>query len=180
MSGINSAKNFTLTGATLPACILAATDGNNVSLADLKGWSVLFFYPRTGNPDEPAPLGLSDVPNAKGCTPQACGFRNTHGQFLKLGIQNIFGISSQTADYQQEVSKRLCLTYSLLSDPKCSIGTALRMRLFEIDHVRFYARTTFVLKDSVVVKVFDDIQDPEKNASEVIAWLQRTNLSELK
>lgn len=116
-------------------------------------------------------MGLSDIPGTKGCTPQACGFRNAHGRFLALGVEHLFGVSSQKPEYQAELAQRLCLTYPVLSDPSCTLGEALGMKLIQIDGQSFYARATLVLRDGVVVKVFEDITDPEGNALDVLSWL---------
>lgn len=156
----------------MPEIHLRSTRGEDVSLSALSGWTVLFFYPRTGNPQEPAPSGLADIPGTKGCTPQACGFRNTHGGFLSLGVENLYGVSSQSTEYQSELAARLCLTYPLLSDPSCQVGQALGMKLIELEGSWFYARTTLVSKDGVIVKVFEDIADPENNARDVANWLK--------
>lgn len=161
-----------LVGAAIPDICLRSTAGNDVSLKNLSGWTVLFFYPRTGNPDEPAPAGLAEVPGTKGCTPQVCGFRNSHGSYLNLGVENLFGISSQSTDYQSELATRLCLTYPLLSDLTCEIGHALGMKLIELEGSWFYARTTLVIKNGVIVKAFEDIADPESNARDVANWIK--------
>lgn len=165
------ATSQSIIGSALPSLRLLSTGGESVDLATLTGWTVLFFYPRTGNPDEPAPPGLAEVPGTKGCTPQACGFRNSHGSFLNWGVENLYGVSSQTSEYQLELATRLCLTYPLLSDPSCDVGHALGMDLIEIQNAWFYARTTLVIKDGVIVKVFENIEDPESNARDVAAWL---------
>jgi hypothetical protein len=56
---------------------LQATDGSSVTLASLPGRTVLFAYPRTG---EPGKIGLVDdwdmISAARGCTPQTCAFRD--------------------------------------------------------------------------------------------------------
>jgi hypothetical protein len=69
-----------LPGRRLPALALPSTAGRQVQLDALgSGWTVLYYYPRTGHvqmspapPDWDAPFG------ARGCTPQACGYRDHH------------------------------------------------------------------------------------------------------
>ncbi|MGY4177260.1 peroxiredoxin [Bradyrhizobium sp. USDA 4518] len=62
-----------LTGMTIPPVRLRATDDTAVALSALKGRTVVFAYPRTG---EPGKIGLVDewdlIPGARGCTPQTC------------------------------------------------------------------------------------------------------------
>jgi hypothetical protein len=56
-----------LEGAVLPRLALAATSGGAVELARLaSGRAVLFFYPRTGRPDEPVTPGWDAIPGARG------------------------------------------------------------------------------------------------------------------
>jgi len=65
-----------LVGMTIPPVSLLATDDNSVTLSALPGRTVVFAYPRTG---EPGKISLVDdwdmIPGARGCTPQTCSFR---------------------------------------------------------------------------------------------------------
>ena len=65
-----------LTGASLPDITLPGTTGPAVTLSKLQGVTVLYIYPRTGVPGIDAPPGWDDIPGARGCTPQSCGFRD--------------------------------------------------------------------------------------------------------
>ena len=95
-----------LPGSRLPAVSLPATDGADVTLAELPGRSVVFAYPRTGRPGEQS-LGGDEawnaIPGARGCTPQACAIRDTHAQFEALGAR-VFGLSTQSTDDQREAA----------------------------------------------------------------------------
>jgi hypothetical protein len=44
------------------------------------------------------------------------------------------------------------------------------MKLIELEGSWFYARTTLVIKNGVIVKTFEDIADPESNARDVANW----------
>ncbi|BDB19080.1 peroxiredoxin [Pseudomonas sp. CYM-20-01] len=167
-----------LLGRRLPATALPSTTGVDVDLSSLAGWCVLFIYPRTGNPNEPAPEGLSDVPGARGCTPQACGFRDTRNQLAESGILSVFGLSTQASTYQQEFVERMSLNYPLLSDPNCTLASSLGLKTFDVEGQTFYARTTLITQEGRVVKVFEDIQDPGANASEVLVWIVENKLTE--
>jgi peroxiredoxin len=46
-----------------------------VNLARLKDRTVVYLYPRTGQPGQALPTGWDAIPGARGCTPQSCGFR---------------------------------------------------------------------------------------------------------
>jgi peroxiredoxin len=43
------------------------------------------------------------IPGARGCTPQACAFRDHHQELAELGAQ-VLGLSAQTTDYQREMA----------------------------------------------------------------------------
>ena len=70
-----------LQGKRLPNITLATITGDNISLAQLNGLTVLFAYPMTGRSDTPLPSGWDDIPGARGCTPQSCAFRDLYSEF---------------------------------------------------------------------------------------------------
>ena len=87
-----------LPGMRIPKVRLCSTGGRSVNLAEVcHGPCVLFFYPRTGDPKEPAPEGWDLIPGARGCTPQSCGFQPStstskkRGMFLGARWLNQFG-----------------------------------------------------------------------------------------
>ena len=67
-----------LTGMRLPSLALRSTSGRLVDLAGLSGRVVIYCYPRTGRPDIDPPQGWDEIPGARGCTPQACAFRDRY------------------------------------------------------------------------------------------------------
>src|SRR5207344_1450547 len=93
-----------LPGHAVPALTLPATDGRQVGLATLgSGRTVLYVYPMTGRPGVDLPAGWDDIPGARGCTPESCGFRDHHAELLAAGGgAQVFGLSSQSSDYQAE------------------------------------------------------------------------------
>ncbi len=95
-----------LLDAVVPPIALRATTGETVRLDELTGRTVLFCYPRTGRPDEELPPGWNAIPGARGCTPEACGFRDTNAQFADLGAR-VVALSTQSSDYQREMAERL-------------------------------------------------------------------------
>ena len=105
-----------LTGAKLPDIALAATDGAQVDLSRLTGRTVVYIYPRTGRPGQAMPTGWDGIPGARGCTPQSCGFRDHFADLKRLGVAQLFGLSTQTTDYQREAVERLHLPFAILSD----------------------------------------------------------------
>ena len=104
-----------LTGFRLPVIALTATDGAPVNLSKLKGRTVVYVYPRTGRPGQELPTGWNAIPGARGCTPQSCGFRDHFAELKQLGVDALYGLSTQDGAYQREVAERLHLPFAILS-----------------------------------------------------------------
>lgn len=159
-----------LAGARLPSVPLRSTAGRVVDLAGLGGRVVVYCYPRTGQPDRDPPQGWNEIPGARGCTPQACAFRDHHGELQALGAQ-VFGLSTQDTGYQREAVERLHLPFELLSDERLDFAGALRLPTFEVASMTLIKRLTLILFNGVIEKVFYPVFPPDKNAQEVIDWL---------
>ena len=100
-----------LPGKRLPDIALHATSNQCVNLRRQPGLiAVLYAYPMTGRPGVALPPGWDAIPGARGCTPESCGFRDLHAEMRRLGAE-IFGLSTQTSDYQREVHDRLGLPF---------------------------------------------------------------------
>src|SRR5581483_11484268 len=101
-----------LVGMTIPPVGLRATDDTLVTLSALKGRAVVFGYPRTGEPGKVALVEDWDmIPGARGCTPQTCSFRDLFGELKAAGASHVFGLSTQSNDYQIEMASRLHLPF---------------------------------------------------------------------
>ena len=163
-----------LPGMAVPVGVrLPATDGTDVDLGALDGRSVVFVNPRTGKPGEPS-LGGDEfwdaIPGARGCTPQACAFRDEHTRFAELGVR-VFGVSTQTAADQAEAAERLHLPYPLLSDADLALARALRLPTFEVEGVTLLKRLTLVLRDGVIERVQYPDFPPDGAAAAALAML---------
>jgi peroxiredoxin len=161
-----------LTGATLPEITLPATSGPAVTLSRLKGVTVLYIYPRTGVPGVDAPPGWDDIPGARGCTPQSCGFRDHFAALKALGVTQVYGLSSQDTAYQGEAAERLHLPFPLLSDVELKLKSAIGLPTFLTSGMTLYKRMALVLEAAMIVRVFYPVFPPDKNAEEVMAWLR--------
>jgi peroxiredoxin len=162
-----------LVGADLPALTLVATSGEPVRLDALgPGRTVLYFYPRTGAPGEAVPDGWDAIPGARGCTAEACEFRDHHRELLAAGAARVFGVSTQDTDFQREVVERLHLPFALLADPREELGAALGLPTFEFAGERLYRRFTLVVREGVVEHVFYPVFPPDAHPGEVLAWLR--------
>ena len=164
-----------LAGHKLPSVELPATSGGRVNLAKLPGRTVLYVYPRTGIPGVDAPPGWDDIPGARGCTPQSCGFRDHFAELKALGISHVFGLSTQDSNYQREAAERLHLPFPILSDAELDFATALHLPMFMTSGMTLLARMALVIADGTIEKVFYPVFPPDKNAEEVIAWLRSKN-----
>jgi peroxiredoxin len=160
-----------LVGAEVPSLALASTQGGKSDLAaaalDLV---VVYAYPRSGRPGEPVPPGWDEIPGARGCTAQSCAFRDHARDLGALGA-SVIGLSTQSPAEQLEFSRRERLPYPLLSDPALELAGALRLPSFEAAGMRLYRRLTFIARAGRIVKVFYPVFPPQRNASDVLAWL---------
>ena len=161
-----------LAGAKLPDLALPATSGSVVNLSRLKGRTVVYIYPRTGVPGVDAPPGWDDIPGARGCTPQSCGFRDHFSELKALGVAHLYGLSTQDTGYQREAAERLHLPFAILSDADLKFGRALRLPTFSTSGMTLFKRMALVIDDGVITKAFYPVFPPDKNAAEVVAWLR--------
>ena len=161
-----------LAGMKLADIALPATDGAHVNLSKLKGRTVVYIYPRTGVPGQALPTGWDGIPGARGCTPQSCSFRDHFGELKRLGVAQLYGLSTQDTAYQQEAVMRLHLPFAILSDEKLAFATVMKLPTFAVDGMTLLKRMALVIDDGVIAKAFYPVFPPDKNAGEVIAWLQ--------
>lgn len=159
-----------LEGMRLPSIPLQATDGRLVDLATEQGLLAVFVYPRTGRPGESLPDGWDLIPGARGCTPQACAFRDLSRDFAAFGCK-LYGLSVQDTDYQREMAVRLHLPFSVLSDKDFAFSRALNLPMFQAAGLTLLKRLSFIARDGLVTKVFYPVFPPDKNAGEMLAWL---------
>jgi peroxiredoxin len=162
-----------LTGMRVPAITLGSTANRRINLAELaRERTVIYCYPRTGAPGQPVPKGWDEIPGARGCTPESCGFRDHYHALEALHVR-VFGLSTQTTEYQREAVERLHLPFEILSDADFAVTNALRLPTFEFEGVRLLKRLTMVASDGKIEKVFYPVFPPDKHAEEVIAWLSK-------
>jgi peroxiredoxin len=162
-----------LAGTALPPVPLRATNGTSVRLDALEGGTVLFAYPRTGRAGEPSPGGddvWDAIPGARGCTPQACSFRDEHDRFTAVGTR-VFGLSTQDTTYQREAAERLHLPYPLLSDERLEFATALGLPTFAVDGLTLLKRLTLFLRDGTIESVIYPVFPPDRSAEQALARL---------
>jgi peroxiredoxin len=160
-----------LQGARMAAVPLPATDGTVVDLSLPAGRVVVYAYPRTGRPDTANPEGWDMIPGARGCTPQSCAFRDHMAELRALGVDRLFGLSTQDTDYQREAVERLHLPFPLLSDAALALTRAMRLPTFATSGMTLLRRFTLVIEDGTITRIFYPVFPPDRSAREVIAWL---------
>jgi peroxiredoxin len=143
-----------LPGQRMPRLEPPATAGHHVRLDQLgTGRTVLYLFPRMGQPGQPLPTGWDLIPGARGCTPEACAFRDHH-------------------EDQAEAVDRLHLPFALLSDTALALAQALDLPTFRVDDHHLYKRLTLIVRDGVVEHVFYPVFPPDQHAQQVLTWLR--------
>jgi len=162
-----------LAGMKIPSVSLRATTDEAIDLSELNGRTVVFAYPRTG---EPGKVSLVDdwdmIPGARGCTPQTCSFRDLFAELKAAGAAHVFGLSTQSPEYQAEMAARLHLPFPVLSDEKLKLTGSLRLPTMDVAGLTLIKRLALVIDDGRITHVFYPVFPPDRNASDVLAWLK--------
>jgi peroxiredoxin len=160
-----------LPGVHVPDVVLPSTVGEMSLAALAEERLALYIYPRTGRPDRPVPAGWDEVPGARGCTPQSCGFRD-HAQELRALGASVAGLSAQPIADQIEFAQRMNMPFPIISDEHLLLAGRLELPTFEFDGSRLYKRLALVAEAGVIAKVFYPVFPPDRNALEVMDWLR--------
>lgn len=162
-----------LLGTRWPAIELGATDGRMVRLDTTPGRTVVYAYPRTGEPGKPLFTDDWDqIPGARGCTPESCGFRDHHAELEAAGA-GVYGLSTQDTGYQREMVTRLGLPFPVLSDEHLELTRALRLPTFQAAGQTLLKRLTLLLADGTIERVWYPVFPPDSHAQEVLRWLRQ-------
>ncbi len=164
-----------LCGMQVPPIPLPATDGRAIDLSRVAGRSVVYAYPMTGRPGAALPAGWDMIPGARGCTPQACGFRDHYDELRRLGVSHVFGLSTQDTPYQNEAAVRLHLPFPLLSDARLQMADAMRLPTFTAQGQRLLRRLTLIVDDGRITHGLYPVFPPDRSAQDVIDWLTSTS-----
>jgi peroxiredoxin (alkyl hydroperoxide reductase subunit C) len=162
-----------LKGTEIPSISLLATNDTSIDLSQLSGRTVVFAYPRTG---EPGKISLVDdwdmIPGARGCTPQTCSFRDLFADLKAAGARQVFGLSTQSNAYQAEMAARLHLPFPVLSDEKLDLTEALQLPTMQVAGLTLIKRLALIVDDGRISHVFYPVFPPDSNAGDVLAWLK--------
>jgi peroxiredoxin Q/BCP len=128
-------------GDAAPDFTLPAQTGEQVTLSDYLGDKVvvLYFYPK----DE-----------TRGCTAEACAFRDSYEEFAEAGAQ-VIGVSSDSVDSHDRFARKYNLPFVLVADD----GGAVRKRYGIPSTLGILpGRVTFVIdREGVVRHVFNSM-----------------------
>lgn len=98
---------------------------------------------------------------------------------MELGASHLFGLSTQTTEYQREAAERLHLPFPLLSDHSLLLASALSLPMFQAGGMTLLKRLTMIIEAGVIKHVFYPVHPPEKNADAVIGWMKANGISRM-
>jgi peroxiredoxin len=159
-----------LPGMQLPAIELPSTEGGRVALSEQVGRTIVFVYPSIGGIDDVLLDEWTAMPGARGCTPEACGFRDQLDSFRGAGV-DVIGLSGQPAAQQRDAVERLRLPYELLSDEHLQLAASLGLPMFEFHGQTYLKRITLVVSRGRVEAALYPVFPPVEAAEQTLAWL---------
>ena len=161
-----------LKNLNIPSISLPNQEGNYLRLDRSDTFRmIIYFFPMTGRPDMPLPDNWNKIPGANGCTLQTCKFRDNYDNFISLNAVPI-GISTQTVDYNKEMTTRLRVPFDVLSDEKLELKNALGLPTFLVKDKTYLKRLTLIIEKKMVKKVFYPIYPIDKHIDDVLKWLK--------
>jgi peroxiredoxin len=159
-----------LPGIELPTIELPSTEGGQVVLSDLVARAVVFVYPSIGGIDAALLDEWTAIPGARGCTPEACGFRDQLGALRAAGA-DLVGLSGQSREQQRNAVERLGLSYPLLSDERLMLATSLALPTFDFHGRRYYKRVTLIVFQGRIEAALYPVFPPDQAAEQALGWL---------
>lgn len=156
-----------LTGSSLPDLVLPSSQG----AVNVRDFEVLYVYPRTGRPGRDLLPGWNDIPGARGCTPQSCGFRDLNAELETLGVR-VAGVSAQSLDDQLEFAQRNEMSFPVISDEWLDLARDPGLPTFDVEGLTLYKRLALISQKGLIVKIFYPVFPPDRNAQDVVDWLQ--------
>jgi peroxiredoxin Q/BCP len=146
-------------GDAAPDFTLPDQDGNNVSLSDLRGETVvLYFYPRADTP---------------GCTTQACGIRDRGDEYSEAGAR-VIGVSPDEPAALRKFAGKYDLGFTLLGDVNHAVADAYgawgEKSMYGKKYMGMLRSTFIVDPKGKIARVFPKVQ-PKKHDDLVLKAL---------
>jgi peroxiredoxin Q/BCP len=130
-------------GQTAPDFGLVDQDGKPRKLAEFRGrWTVLYFYPK----DE-----------TRGCTAEACSFRDTREDFSRLDAA-VVGVSVDDVASHKAFAENHGLNFPLLSDTRKEVSKLYGV----LNPLGFSNRVTFLIA-------------PDGRIADIVEWANWSN-----
>jgi peroxiredoxin Q/BCP len=143
-------------GQPAPDFTLRDQDGNDVSLKDVAGQTlVLYFYPKA---------------NTSGCTTQACGVRDHRADYEQAGVR-VLGVSPDPVKEVKKFHDKQSLNFTLLADEDHAVCEAYGTWQEKSMYGRKYwgsTRSTFVIDGEGVVRHVIEKAKPATHDDEVL------------
>jgi peroxiredoxin Q/BCP len=143
-------------GDAAPHFRLPTSNGSYVDLADFLGKKnvVVYFYPKDFT---------------RGCTAEACSFRDSYEAFTDLGAE-VIGISSDSQDSHRDFARQHHLPFVLLSDTDGSVRKAYGVKK---SLGLFAGRVSFVIdKNGIIRHIFSSQTRATAHVSEALNVLK--------
>lgn len=153
---IQADKGKVQVGDQAPLFSLPTQSGTTVNLGDFKDKSVvvLYFYPKD---------------DTKGCTDEACSFRDNYDVFKQAGAE-VIGVSSDSEESHQHFASKYRLPFILVSDKK---GVLRKQYGVPTTLGILPGRVTYVIdKQGVVRHIFNDMFNAQKHIKEALSVVQ--------
>lgn len=152
-------KTSVKVGDTAPDFTLSNQSGEKFRLSSLVGKNsiVLYFYPKDFS---------------RGCTAEACAFRDSYEAFKQAGAE-VVGVSSQSVESHDKFASLYKLPFILLSDEDQRVR-----KLYGVPTTLgvLPGRVTYVIdKKGIVRYVFNSQFNPTKHIEEALAILKTIN-----
>lgn len=135
----------------IPEFELLNHEGEKVNSGDIRD-ALIYFYPKSGT---------------SGCTKQACGLRDRIAEFNELGI-DVYGISTDSVEKQKQFHESNDLEFDILADADGVVAEKFGV----LTKAGFAERTSFLVEDGEVVKVFRKV-DPEEHVDKVLDYMEK-------
>ena len=121
-------------------------DGEKIALGDFDGKKlILYFYPKD---------------NTSGCTAEACSLRDEYKELLEMGF-NVVGVSPDNEASHRKFMEKYSLPFPLIADTEKEIAAAYGvwgLKKFMGREYMGIIRTTFVINNGVIEKIFDKVK----------------------
>ncbi len=133
-------------GTTAPDFTLPDQDGEDITLSDLRGRTVvLYFYPRADTP---------------GCTTQACSIRDHSSDYIEAEV-TVLGVSPDTVADVKKFHDKQSLNFTLLADADHAVAERYGVWAEKKNYGKTYwgnLRATFIIDgEGTVARVFPKV-----------------------